>query len=396
MTAGAPASGSGGVPPRVIRVAHLLHTMAYGGVETNILNWISRLDRARFEPHLVCFALPDGTEGAFVGAAARLGHEVDKIPWSRRKPIFAARRRLVEILRDRQADILHTHNTYADIVGALAARKLPIKTITTLYVWADLGWKRNLLQRVNRWAIGNFTCISAHCQDTYEKTLAMGVPQGRVRLLICGFESHRVELEKAERLAKRRELGVADDHLLMVNIARLYPEKAQDALLRVFKHIHEGCPAARLWILGIGPLEGQLRALCTQLELDEVVSFRGFVDNLPSLLALVDMQLHPSNAEGVPLAICSGMAAGVPIVASRVGGLPEVIRDGQTGMLIAPGDEQAFVAATLELAAAPRRRASLGQAARQFIEGQYSLAQAVRNVEQTYEEMMSGCGLACP
>ena len=144
----------------------------------------------------------------------------------------------------------------------------------------------------------------------------------------------------------------------------------------------------RLWIAGVGPLEAQTRALCGEMGLDADVTFLGFVTDLPSLLALADIQVHPANIEGVPLAICEGMAAGLPIIASAVGGLPEILDEGRNGVLVAPADEDAFVEAVLHMIDDRDAARRYGAQARHFIENDYSLTTAVRKVEQTYAEMM--------
>jgi len=379
------------VAARRISVLHLIHTMAYGGVETAVLNWLTNFDRERFDAHIACFANPGATERPFVEAAEQRGVRVWRIPWGRRKPIIKAGRALAALLRDQRVDILHTHNWYADFVGALAARLAPVKTITTLYVWFDYDWKRNLLQALDRRVIKRFDLVTAHCEDTRRKTIAGGYPAERLRVLNCGFATRRADLTPAERQARRRAFGVSDEEIVLANIARLYPEKAQAALLRCFKEIHRRAPQTRLWITGVGPLEAELKRSCAALGLDGVVSFLGFVNDLPQLLALVDAQVHPALIEGIPLAICAGMAAGLPIVASAVGGLPEILAGGRCGRLVPGGDEEAFVEAVLRLIAAPEEAARLGRAARQMIETDFSLDAAVRRVEETYLEVIGPC-----
>lgn len=377
---------------RPVRVMHLLHTVAYGGVETNILNWLRRLDRTRFQAFLVVFENPGGggSERPFVEMAERFGFSVATVPWSRRKPIFAAARALEKLVLENDIDILHTHNTYADCVGAIVKRRTGIRAVTTLYVWADLGWKRNLLQRINRFAIRDFDRITAHCEETHRRSLDLGIPPEKLDTLICGFEPVPVDVSPEARRASRRAMGVEDGHVLLAYVARFYPEKAHDRLLGNFARIHERAPHARLWMVGVGPLEDRLRRRCAELGLDRVVQFMGFFDDLPRKLQLVDIQVHPSDMEGVALAICTGMAVGLPLVCTAVGGVPEVIHDGTTGRLVPHGDDDAFVETVLELVEDESTRAALGHGARRFIENDYSLDKAVRDVERTYLEMMGG------
>lgn len=375
-----------------IRVLHLLYTMAYGGVETTVIQWLRALDRSRFQVCIVCFANPGETEAPFVRAAEAASLVITaKIPWRRSKPLLSATLALRNLIREHRIDVLHCHNTYSDILGALVRLLVPVRLITTQYVWGDFGWKRNLLQWVNVLAIRRFDLVSAHCEGTRQQTIDRGFTSDAVRLLISGYEARPRRYDQEERKRRRRELGVEEGDVVLANLARFFPEKAQDGLLRSFRKVVDSRPEARLWLVGIGPLEGNLRRLCGELGLDHKVRFMGFVDDLQGLLELVDMQVHPSHMEGVALSVCAGMAAGRPIVASNVGGLPEVLRHGQTGILVPAGDESAFAAAVLDLMEHPDRAATIGAAARRFIETEYSLQRAAQDLGRAYLEVMGRC-----
>jgi glycosyltransferase involved in cell wall biosynthesis len=371
-----------------ISVMHLIHSMAYGGIETAVINWLRKVDRTRFDVSLVGFANAGNTEAPFVNSAIRAGLQVKTIPWHRGKPLLKSSRRLAKLMREHKVDILHTHNCYADCVGAIASRLKPAKTIATVYVWADYDWKRNMIQAIDRVVLRWFDRVTAHCEDTQRKSGKLGRFAGGVDTLICGLEARRVTMPEQERQDRRRELGAADDEIVLGNVARLYPEKAHDSLLRRFKVVASRNPKAKLWISGIGPLEGAIRSQCSALGLDDRVKFLGFVEDLARMLRLLDIQVHPSHIEGVPLALCEGMAAGLPVVASAVGGIPEILDHGASGVLVQPGDEEGFANAVSHLIDNPRERSRLGLAARHFMETEYSLNTAVSRVEETYYEMM--------
>jgi len=370
-----------------IRVAHLIHTMAYGGIETALLNWLKTMDRDRFTVSLFCFANPGQTERPFVEAAAALGISVRTIPWSRRKPVIKAARLLRRYLQEEKIEILHCHNTYADVVGLLAARLAGVKTVNTLYVWGKFGFVRDMLQRIDRFLLPHFDQVTAHCEETMQGTIDRGYPPERLKLLPCGFESTRVELTKEERCRRREELGADSSNFVLIHIARFWPEKAHEVLLESFAMVVDERPEARLWLLGVGPRLQEMQHLASQMGLDQRVQFLGFRTDLSELIALADMQVHPSDSEGVPLAICEGMAAGLPIVATRVGGLAEVIQDGVSGVLIEKRAPRQCADAILGLIDDPLRRTTLGREAARFIEDQYSLKSATLRVEKVYEEL---------
>ncbi len=378
------------LPASRISVLHLVHTMAYGGVETAIINWLGEMDRSQFDIHLACFDNPGGggSEEPFVEAAKKQGLTVHKIPWGRRKPLLKSAGSLAALMDRFGVEILHTHNWYADFVGAAAKRLRPVKTISTVYVWSDYDWKRNLLQAIDRRVLRGFDIVSAHCRDTYLKTVDYGIPEDRLRLHVAGYAGKPIEMASGERLRLRRSRGVADDEILLGNVARFYPEKSHELLLESFRRIVDGNPRTRLWIAGVGPLESRIRERVRELDLESHVEFLGFVERLEEVLPLLDIQVHPATIEGVAQAVCAGMTAGLPVIASAVGGIPEIVEHERTGFLVPPNDEPALTEAILRLRDDGGLRRRLGEAARDFITDEYSLATAVRRVEQTYREVV--------
>jgi glycosyltransferase involved in cell wall biosynthesis len=372
-----------------IKVLHLIYTMAYGGIETSLINWIINCDKSRFDVQLACFETPDGDEAPFVTAAERHGLEMHTIPWARRKPLIKSSRALIALLRKLDTNILHLHNIYANLVGAIAARFTPVKTMTTLYVWdKDVDLKRTLLRDIDKLAIRFLDRITTHCDETRKETIRLGFAEEKVTTLISGFVSNCYEITAEERAQWRMERGVSDEHVVLANVSRFYPEKEQAMLLHAFANVSKQHPNLRLWMLGIGPLEEEIRSLCTSLGLDDKVDFLGFVSDLPPLLAQVDIQVHPSILEGVPLSICQGMAAGLPIVASRVGGIPEVIHHEETGLLVEKRDQDGFEKALNRLLNDGDLRGRIGSNARHFIENDYSLEHAVEELEKYYLQMV--------
>jgi glycosyltransferase involved in cell wall biosynthesis len=368
-----------------IRIMHLIHTVGWGGVETGIVKWLRGIDTKRFDFRIACFSNHGGTEAPFADFVKEEGWPLDRIPWGRRKPFITAAKTLAHLIRTNSIQILHTHNWYADMLGALTAQFVPVKTMTTLYMWSDLDWKRNLLQRMDRLVLRYIDQITVHCKYTFQKTVEMGIARPeQLRILISGFELRNNELSPQEREDRRCARGVAAEEPLLIYVGRFHPEKAQDQLLRIFRRVLTACPKAKLWILGDGPLAGELKALTKSLEIEHAVSFLGFVPEPFDMLPLADIQIHPSAIEGVSQAIGEGMATGMPLVVSDVGGLREIMTPEKTGIMVPGGNEEAFASAVLDLIHDRKRRARLGSAARKFIEDEYSVDIALRNLEETY------------
>ena len=380
---------SSAAPSRPIRVAHLIHTMAHGGVETALINWFRTFDPAKVQAHLVCFANPGGTEKPFIDAAVRAGLDVHTVPWARSKPVLRAARETRRLLDRWQVDVLHCHNTYANLVGLAAARGSRIRTLTTVYVWSGFGVKRRMLQWIDERLLRRFHQVTAHCEAALHATAARGIPANDIRLLTCGFADRVAHLTPPQREEGRRSMGVGPGDTVLIKVARFWPEKRHDVLLRAFQRLLALESNLRLWIPGVGPEEGAVKALAAELGVADRCDFLGFRTDLPELLALSDIQVHTSDEEGVPLAILSGMAAGRPIVSTRVGGIAEVIRDGESGVLVPAGQPETFAAAVHALVRDRRRQQALGAAAQRFVETDYSLEAATARVERLYAEMVA-------
>ena len=378
-------------PVRKISVLHLIYSPGYGGIETAVINWVKNFDREHFDVHVAYFAGDRDRELPFLRAARAAGIDPMPVPWTRFKPFLRTARAVAEIIRRHKIDILHTHAYYGDAVGALAGTLVPVKTVATVYVWGRYELHRQIMQLMDWLSLQFFDKVTAHCDDTRRKTLLIGRRRRDIPLLLPGYPHlERRPPSPEQRLAMRRAAGIADDDVLLVNAARLAPEKVQDQLLRSFRMIHDRYPKTRLWIKGVGLdwVERQLHALRRELGLESVVKFAGFADDFWSLLFMADMMVHPSRVEGVPLSIMGGLAAGLPIVASNAGGIAEVVHHGHTGLVIPKDDEVGFAEAVMSLLAAPERARAMGRAGRLAVEREHSIDTAVRKVEQVYREVL--------
>ena len=378
-------------PGRKIRVLHLIHSVAHGGIESELINWVLHMDRTRFDVHVACFAYDRNREEAFLRATGIAGIPVRLVPWSKFKPFVRAARAVAALVRELGIDVIHTHGYYGDALGAFTKLFVRVKVVSTVFVWGKYEFHRQLMQIMDWTALHFVDKVTAHCEHTRDWTIRLGFSAKRVSTLIAGFPAgNRPRISTAERLELRRAAGIADDETLLVNVARIHPEKAHDQLIRSFKLVHDRYPKTRLWISGTGWqwLEDSYKQLRSELGLDDAVEFVGFRQDLWPMLASADMMVHASHVEGVAIAILYGMAAGLPIVASDVGSLYEVLQQDRTGVRVPENDIEGFAEAVTGLIADPERAGRLGAAARRFIETAYSIETAVERVQNTYCEVL--------
>jgi glycosyltransferase involved in cell wall biosynthesis len=339
---------------------------------------------------VACFCGDRNREAPFLKAAQTAGIPVLPVPWTKFKPFLRCAREVARLVAEHHIDIIHTHAYYGDAVGAIAGKLSGVKTVATVYVWGKYELHRQIMHVIDWLAIQFMTQVTAHCRDTARKTFVLGKSRNDIPVLLPGYPHKRPPLSSEDRRRQRQAAGLGEDEILLINAARLAPEKAQDQLLHSFRAIHSRFPQTRLWILGAGleSIERQLIALRKELQLEAAVELVGFKHDFWSLLDIADFMVHPSHVEGIPQSIMAGMAAGLPIVASEVGGMAEVIAHRRTGMLVKENDVDGFSRTVIELLEDRELAREIGHAARKRIENELSTEAAVRNVEDLYRQMM--------
>jgi glycosyltransferase involved in cell wall biosynthesis len=374
------------VVPRPIRVLQLITSLDRGGAENHLLALLSNADRQAFAIETAVLA----GEGELVPVFRQAGLGVHLLKARNRFDPLALRR-LVALLRDGQYDILHSHLFRADIYAGLAV--------------AQLGEQRPLLVSTrhndDRFFLNPFVglvhylisarqdLIIAISDHIARFTVARGVRHpARVRRVYHGIEPPLTrELERdGQRI--RKELGIGPDAFLVGNVGRLALQKGQRHLIAAMPLLLERVPRAHAVIAGGGDLEKFLRDLAQELGVSERVHVLGPRKDVPALMHAMDVFAMPSIWEGFGLVLLEAMAAGRPIVASAVATIPEVVVDGETGLLVPSGDPLALAEALARLAEEPALARKLGEAGRERLRRHFSLEKMVGDTELLYRELV--------
>ena len=216
------------------------------------------------------------------------------------------------------------------------------------------------------------------------------VPARRIRVIHNGTPLERFRGVPREAVCQaRRRLGIADDARVVGTVTRLHEEKGNRHLLDAMPHVLRACPSAVLVVAGDGPLASALRLQADALGIRERVVFAGFVSDVPEVTAGFDVKAIPSIHEGFSFVAVEAMAAGVPIVASRTGGLAEIIRDGDNGLLVEQGDPAALGASLVRVLREPALARKLAESGRRAAE-QYSIERYAERMTGLYDELLSG------
>jgi sugar transferase (PEP-CTERM/EpsH1 system associated) len=370
---------AGPVTP-LIHVVHVLHSLGVGGTENGVVNLINALG-GEFRHTIVSMS----TRGAL---AARLSVPVEIHALDRRRGLdLRASARLARLLRRLRPDVVHSRN-WGAFDAILAARLAHVPTL----IHGEHGWeasdpagrnpRRNRFRRLLAPLVWRFITVSRDLERWL--TTTVGVPADKIVTIVNGVDTAR--FAEAPRDAGRRALGLGEDRVVIGTVGRLNPVKDQGTLLDAFARVPDGRRELALVLVGEGPAAGALRDRAERPDLDGRVHFLGRRDDIPLVLRGLDVFALPSLNEGISNTVLEAMASGLPIVATRTGGNPELIEDGVTGRLVPVGDAAALAQALGTYARDPLLRTLHGKAARERAVEEFGLDRMVDRYRRLYLE----------
>ncbi|MGH3072899.1 MAG: glycosyltransferase family 4 protein [Gaiellaceae bacterium] len=290
-------------------------------------------------------------------------------------------RDVVRAVRAERPDLLHTHLVHADVYGSIAARLTHTPFVSTRH-------------NDDRYLLGPFRYIDRAFAHGARRLIAIS-DAVRVFLEAAGHDPAKLttirygldELPAGRSQPMPEEAGVPPEAPLALAVGRLIAQKDHATLLRAFALVREQQPDARLVILGAGPLEAETRGLVSELRLGDAVLLPGRTE-IRDWLARANVFVHTSRWEGFGIVLLEAMLASLPVVATRVSAVPEVVVDGETGLLTEPGDVQAVSAALGSLLADPERARALGKAGRRRAREEFSVAAMAERTLAVYGEAL--------
>jgi glycosyltransferase involved in cell wall biosynthesis len=295
--------------------------------------------------------------------------------------------RLAGFLRRRRIDILHTHLFDPSVVGLVAGRLAgtPARVVTRHH--SDYHTRINRpvhvgLDRLCTRLSHRVIAVSQHTADHLVHT--ENAPPEKVRVVHNGIDFDRVRVSPSGEDRIRTELGLGRRPVVLM-AARLHPEKGYEHLIRAVPAVAARVPGVTVLVAGTGPLEARYRALAAERGCGDAILFLGFRRDLPDLMAASNVLVLPSMAEAFGLVAAEALYLGVPVVASRVGGIPEIVDDGLDGLLVPPGDEDALASALVQVLTDPQLHRRLAGAGREKITSRFSFETMVREYETIYD-----------
>ena len=371
------------MPPRRerIRVLWLTKGLGPGGAERLLLSFAANADQDRFDLR-AAYLLP--WKDHLVTGLARLGVPASCLDGGRPgDPRWALRLRA--LVRDAGIQVVHVHSPLVAALARPALRSLPGRRRPAL-----VGTEHNLWSShhpVTRWANRLTLPLEDVTLAVSEEVRASMHPRlaGRTEVVVQGVDVEAIAARRGERDSARAELGIGPDEVLVATVANLRGNKDYPTMLAAARRLADTGIPIRFVSVGQGPLAQELETTREQLGLGDRFRFLGYRDDPVRVLVAADVFCLSSRFEGLPIALLEAMAAGLPVVATTVGGIPTVVTDGQEGRLVPPGDPGALANAVAELADR-ESRSRLAKAATARVRS-FGIDRAVQRQQELYEQL---------
>ena len=374
-----------------LRIMHVVNNLGRGGLENGLVNLTRHLDPRRFE-HVIC-------------AIRGLGPSTERLPRDRvqvralDEAASASRLQLpalVRAIRDVRPDVVHSRN-WGAIEAVLAARIARVRGV----IHSEHGfeaaasvaepWRRRGFRRIAYEAADRVLTVSSQLRDLH--AARTGFRASRISVIHNGVDCSRFSPDPAIRRTVRNELGIAETALCVGSVGNLLPVKDHNTLLESLAVLDSRRVDWQLLLIGEGPERARLQAFVDGRGWQSRVRLLGSSHRVPDLLRAMDVFVLPSLAEGMCNALLEAMATGLPSIVTAVGGNPEVVVDGESGLLWPAGDCQALAVQVERVWEDPGLRARLGQGALRRVRDQFSLESMVQAYEKLYRNVRPATGV---
>lgn len=294
---------------------------------------------------------------------------------------------MLELCRRERVTIWHGHDYKSNVLGVLLRRFWPMRLVTTVHGWGVTGGRRRWYYTIDRMSMRYYERVICVSDDLLQQCIRSGVPESRCRLVENAIDADHF-IRREDRPAAKLRLGIPAARTVIGAVGRLSAEKGFDRLIAAFQRLVASGHDLHLCIIGDGPDKGSLTRQVARLGLDDRVVIPGYQSNTIEWYHAMDVYALSSLREGMPNVVLEAMALEVPVVATKIAGVPRLVTDGENGLLVEPDSVDELAAALRTLIADVALRERLAQAGRKTIEDRYTFTARMQRIRSIYDEVL--------
>jgi len=365
---------------RKLIIVHLVTSLEVGGAQHNMLLGLPNLDPTRYKHILISIMDRMQMKQQFQQAGVEV-HSLDL----RKKTDVTAALRLRSLLNTIRPDILHTYLIHGNVLGRIVGRLTGVPTIIGSEL--TIGQAGRIGKLATKLTNPLTDAVEVNSETGGKSVIAnLGVPEEKIEVILPGLDLDAFG-QTDQRVQTRNDIGVDDNEHLVLYIGRLRAVKGVEFGIRAVAKAFEQNPKMKLALAGEGDQRKQLEALSAELGIENNVKFLGVRKDLPNVLSACDSVIMPSLTEGFPRVAIEAMASSKPVIATNVGGVPEAIIDGQSGILVPSKDVEAMTDALISVSTNFELAKRLGVAARQRTEHRFAASNYVARLDEMYRRL---------
>jgi glycosyltransferase involved in cell wall biosynthesis len=377
------------------KVLHVITHMQPGGAQDNVALTVSMLDKRRYEVWF-CTGRDQDYLDRVTGPDVKVIVNADMyrpiVPLAETRAFLSVYR----LIRQENFDIVHTHLSKAGFFGRLAAwlARVPV-VIHSVHTFPFHDYQHPLISRafiqLERMA-AKWTDVFITMSDlNIEKALNFGIgKKSQYRTIYSGINLERFTNVSVDVLSVKSSLGIRNGEIVVGNIGRLMFQKNPTCFIQALAQVAATIPHVRGLMVGDGDMRDEVEALVKKLRLDDRVVLTGHRDDVERMMAICDVIVHTSLYEGMGRVLAEALAMGKPLVATAVDGVPEIVKDGERGLLVQPDDPGALARAIVEMLNDPSRAQTIGQAGQEWVLSRFSVETMIGRIDRLYQELLEG------
>ncbi|MBN2284940.1 MAG: glycosyltransferase family 4 protein [Tissierellales bacterium] len=379
------------------KIAYVVTPVEFGGAERVSLNFLRNIDKNKFLVYPIIFFRPWEEDSIVLKELKQEEYPLCKIPVSVRTSLkerdhfwlIRCFKMIFSILVKERFDLIHTHGYFADIVTIPVAKLLRIPVISTCHGFIANDRKLKRSYRIDRILLRFSNRVIAVSQGIKDELLKSGIKESKIEVVLNAVQTDTDnDVLTQNRYKKRRALHVSEKDFVLGYVGRLSREKGIHYLLDAVEILTKMDIPIKVVIIGDGPAKKDSKLLVRQKGVEDKVFFAGFQTDVKEWIPAMDVFALPSLTEGTPMALLEAMACRIPIVASAVGGIPQIIDSGKDGILVAPGKPKEIAAGIMELYNNNSLREKFVKAAYKKVKSNFDMKEWTETIESQYAEII--------